>query len=161
MSLDFLQNLPPEIATMIWAVLPVTEIRASIPVALQVYNLSIPSAVFWSLVGNLATTALLILFIEPLSQFLSARSEILKNIFEWVFERTRKKFYNNYTKYGDAALILFVAIPLPGSGCWTGAIAAWLFGIAPKKAFVLISLGVFISAVIVTVLTLGVLHFYN
>ncbi|NCP17224.1 ligand-binding protein SH3 [Candidatus Kuenenbacteria bacterium CG_4_9_14_3_um_filter_39_14] len=151
------QNLPPEIATMIWAVLPVAEIRASIPVALEVYQMSVASAIFWSLVGNLATTALLVILIGPISKYLSEKSKFFKLIFDWVFERTRKKFYNKYSRYGDVALVLFVAVPLPTTGCWAGVAAAWLFGIKPKKAFVLISIGVLISAMIVTLITLGIL----
>lgn len=159
MWLDFWQNFPPEIATMLMSILPITEIRVSIPVALEVYELSVPSAIFWSLVGNVATALALILIIGPLTAYLGQKSVWLDRIFKWIFERTRRKFYNKYVKYGDAALILFVAVPLPGTGAWTGTLAAWLFGVKTVKAFVLISIGVFISAVIVTLITLGVVKF--
>jgi uncharacterized membrane protein len=154
--MDILQSLPPELATMILATLPITEIRVSIPLAIQVYKLSVPSAIFWSLIGNLGTTAFLMMIIGPVSKFLSQNSKWLAKFFDWLFERTRRKFYTKYSKYGDVALVLFVAIPLPSTGCWTGAIAAWLFGIAPRKAFILISLGVFISALVITLISLGV-----
>ena len=157
MNLEMFKNFPPEIATMLLSIFPVTEIRASIPIALEVYGMSIPAAVFWSLVGNIATAFLLIILIGPITGWLGEKSKGLKKCFDWIFERTRRKFYNKHVKYGDAALILFVAIPLPGTGVWTGAVAAWLFGVRIKKAFVLISLGAFISAVIVTLVTLGVL----
>ena len=152
--------LPPELATMIWAALPIAEIRVSIPVALKIYQLTVPAAIFWSLAGNLAITAILIVLIGPMSEYLSQKSEFFRKIFKWVFVRTRKKFYNKHKKYGDLALILFVAIPLPTTGCWTGVAAAWLFGIQPKKAFVLISIGIFISATIITLLTLGAVKIF-
>jgi len=157
MIIELLKNLPPEMATLLLAVLPITEIRLAIPVAIKIYNMSVPVAVFWSLVGNLTTIALLLLIIGPVSKYLSARFEFMNRLFEWAFARTRKKFYNKHTKYGDIGLILFVAVPLPTTGCWTGVLAAWLFGIAPKKAFVLISIGVIISSIIITLITLGVL----
>ena len=155
--MSLFQNLPPEIATMIWAALPIAENRVSVPLAIEVYKLSVPLAVFWSLIGNLGITAILVILIGPISKYLSEKSKFFKLIFDWVFERTRKKFYNKYSKYGDAALVLFVAVPLPTTGCWAGVAAAWLFGIKPQKAFALISIGVLISAMIVTLITLGVL----
>lgn len=160
MNLDLLQALPPEIITMVWATLPIAEIRVSIPLAIKGYGLSIPAAVFWSLAGNLAIMAVLITLIGPMSKYLSDRSKFFRKIFGWLFERTRKKFYNKHKKYGDAALILFVAVPLPTTGCWTGAVAAWLFGVKPKKAFVLIGIGSLISAVIVTLITLGLVRIF-
>ena len=86
----------------------------------------------------------------------NSKFDFFRRIFDWLFERTRKKFYNKHEKYGDLALVLFVGVPLPTTGVWTGAVAAWLFGVKPKKAFALISLGVSISATIVTLITLGI-----
>ena len=123
---EFLQNFPPEIATLLLAVIPITEIRASIPVALEVYNLSLFSAVFWSIIGNVGTSALILWLIGPISRFLRQKMNLFDRFFIWLFARTRRKFYEKHQKYGDIALILFVAIPLPGTGCWTGSLAAWL-----------------------------------
>ena len=55
--------------------------------------------------------------------------------------------------FGDIALIVFVAIPLPGSGAWTGSLVAYLFGVKYKKALLLISIGVALSGIIVALLT--------
>jgi uncharacterized membrane protein len=156
MTIQFLQNLPAEIVTMIIAALPIAEIRVSIPLAIEGYKMSVVSAIFWSILGNLLVALILILVIGPISKFLSEKFDFFRRIFDWLFERTRKKFYNKHEKYGDLALVLFVGVPLPTTGVWTGAVAAWLFGVKPKKAFALISLGVSISATIVTLITLGI-----
>lgn len=157
--LEFLQNFPPQLATLLLAVVPITEIRASIPIALEIYHLSIFSAVFWSVIGNAATAAIILWLLGPISKFLRQRMNIFDRFFIWLFARTRRKFYQKHQKYGNLALILFVAIPLPGTGCWTGSLAAWLFGAPLKKAFLMVTIGILISAFIVTLVTLGVIGF--
>jgi uncharacterized membrane protein len=103
----------------------------------------------------LIPVVLLLLFLEPLSIFLSKRFKIFDKFFKWLFERTRKKVAPIVKKYEKLGLTLFVAIPLPITGGWTGSIAAFLLGIPFKVAFPLITLGVFIAAVIVSFLTLS------
>lgn len=153
--LNLFQNLPPELSTFLLSIIPITEIRVSIPVALEVYNLSIVSAFFWSVLGNALTSALILWLVGPLYRVLS-KLHILNRFFDWLFERTRQKFYQKHQKYGDIALVLFVAVPLPGTGCWTGSLVAWLFGIPFKKSFTLVTIGILISAVIVTLISVGV-----
>ncbi|MCK4805823.1 MAG: small multi-drug export protein, partial [Candidatus Pacebacteria bacterium] len=74
--------------------------------------------------------------------------------FNWLFERTRKKTENSFNKWGKWALVVFVAIPLPFTGVWTGSIAAFLFGVKYKNAFWLISLGALLAGILVMTLTL-------
>jgi len=158
--LEFFQNFPPEIATLLLSAIPVTEIRVSIPIALEVYKLPVWSAVLWSLIGNIAICAVILWLLGPISEFLKKQANIFDRFFTWLFERTRKKFYQKHQRYGDMALILFVAIPLPGTGCWTGSLVAWLFGIPTKKAFLLVMIGILISSVVVTLITLGLVHIF-
>lgn len=82
----------------------------------------------------------------------------MKKFFNWLFNRTRKKTQAKIEKYGSLALILFVAIPLPYTGAWTGSLAAWLFGIPFKKSILNIFIGILIAGIIVTVTTLSVLN---
>jgi len=72
-----------------------------------------------------------------------------------LFERTRRKLNGRVEKYGYWALTLFVAIPLPVTGAWTGTLAAFVFGLPKKASFIAIFIGVCISATIVTLVTLG------
>ena len=71
-----------------------------------------------------------------------------------ILEKTRAKHSHKMEVMGDIFLVTFVAIPLPGSGAWTGVLIAYLFGIPYKKALTLISIGVFFSGVIIALLTL-------
>ena len=76
-----------------------------------------------------------------------------KRFFEWLFARTRRKTAG-IEKYEFFGLTVFVAIPLPVTGAWTGAMAAWLLGIRPLAAFVSILLGVLVAGCIMTALSL-------
>ena len=144
---------------MLIAMLPIAELRGAIPIALGVYDLSVPTSYFLSVVGNLIPVVFVLLWLEPVSVFLRKKSKAFEKFFNWLFERTRKKFTKKYEKWGYFALILFVAIPLPVTGAWTGSIAAFLFGIPFKKAFPLIIVGVLIAGIVVTLASLGVLSF--
>ena len=85
-----------------------------------------------------------------------SKSKFFNRFFTYLFERTRKKHNGKFEKWGALALITFVAIPLPVTGGWSGALAAFVFGIPFKKALPLIFLGVIIAGAIVTGLSLGV-----
>jgi len=75
--------------------------------------------------------------------------------------RTQKKARPLVDKYGFLGLAVFIGIPLPGTGSWTGALAAYLFGMSYKKFWLANFLGVLIAASIVTAMTLGVVSFFN
>jgi len=151
---EIFKSVPPEIATIIIAMLPVAELRAAIPIALTVFHFDVVSAIFYSFIGNIIPMFFILYLIDPVSKLLMKYSKFFNKFFTWLFERTRIKFEGKYEKFGSLALIIFVAIPLPVTGCWTGALAAFLFQIPRRKAAFLISLGVFIAAIFVTFLTL-------
>jgi uncharacterized membrane protein len=83
------------------------------------------------------------------------RSKLMNRFLNWLYNRTRRKTRAKIEKYGAWALISFVAIPLPYTGAWTGALAAWLFDIPAKKAVPYIIIGILIAGIIVTAVTLG------
>lgn len=149
--IQLFKSIPPEVATMIIAMLPIAELRVAIPAALGGYKLSVLSAFFWSVIGNSVPAIIILKYIGPVSDWLSEKSSIMKKFFEWLFSRTRYKFNEKYQKYGALALVLFVAIPLPVTGAWTGSLAAFLFGIPPRRAFWLILAGIVIAGIIVTI----------
>lgn len=157
-------ELPKEILTMLLALFPITEIRASIPVAITAYGLSPASAFFWSVIGNIITTVFLVWWLGPVVDFFVKKAEWIKKSVDWIFERTRDRAMKKYVKYGQWALILFVAIPFPGTGAWTGALIAFLFNIPKWRSLILISIGIILSGLIVSFATLGViksLYFFN
>jgi uncharacterized membrane protein len=157
--LEYLKQLPPELSVFIISMLPVSELRGAIPVAIGIYHLDPVSAYLLSMVGNIVPVVIILKYIEPVSKYLMSRSKIFNYFFTWVFARTRKKFNGGFEKWGSLALITFVAIPLPMTGGYSGAIAAFVFGIPFKKALPLISIGVIIAGLIVTGLTLGILKY--
>ncbi|OGF31900.1 hypothetical protein A2223_01865 [Candidatus Falkowbacteria bacterium RIFOXYA2_FULL_35_8] len=157
--LELVKNLPAELATFLLALIPVTELRASIPIAVGWFNLPILQAFFWSVLGSIFITLVLVYLIDIVSKQLMKFKLGLK-FFTWLFARTRRKFEGKYLKYGEIALVIFVAIPLPITGVWTGSVAAFLFGIDRMRSVLLISLGTLIAGIIVSVLTyIGVLAF--
>jgi uncharacterized membrane protein len=147
----------PQLIVLFTAMLPISELRGAIPVALGVYKMSVLEAYFWSVLGNVIPVIILLWFLEPVSKFLAARSRILNKFFSWLFERTRRRHKQAIQKWGPLALVLFVAIPLPITGGWTGSIVAFVFGIPFKKALPLIFLGILIAGVVVTLTSLGVI----
>ncbi|MFQ5801528.1 MAG: COG2426 family protein [Candidatus Methylomirabilales bacterium] len=151
-----LQGLPPEAATFVMATLPISELRGAIPVALGVYKLPVWSAVLWAVLGNLAPIPFILRLLEPVSNFLRERWRIWDRFFNWLFARTRRKGERYFQVYKEMGLVLFVAIPLPITGAWTGSVASFLFGLSLGRGFFLITLGVLIAATIVTAASLGV-----
>lgn len=157
---SWFQDFPPDIATLLIAMIPVGELRGAIPVAIGAFNLSPLAAYCWAVIGNMIPVVLLLWLLEPVSRWLMAHSKLFNRFFNWLFERTRKKHTKKFEKWGALALITFVAIPLPITGGWTGTVAAFVFGIPFKRALGLIFVGVLLAGVIVTALTVGVTNLF-
>lgn len=153
-------SIPAELATALLAALPVGELRAALPIGATVYGLPIWSAYLWAVIGNIIPVFFILWWIGPVADWLSERSELLKRFFDWLFDHTRKKVTHQIQLYGAFALILFVAIPLPVTGAWTGSLAAYLFKFPPRTAVPLIFIGILISGLIVTGLTTGALALF-
>ena len=158
--LEYLKDLPPEIATMIMAMIPVTELRASLPVALTVFKMPLWQAYYWSVLGNMLPVIFILWFLDPVAIFLRKHLKIMDKFFEWLFVRTRKKHGKNFERWGTLALIGLVAIPLPITGSWTGALVAFLFGVRYLPALVLILIGVMIAGGIVSLVSLGLINIF-
>ena len=132
------------------SMLPVSELRGALPVAINVFHIKWYFALPIAYIGNLIPVPLLFLFLERLRR-LSARMGIIGELVERYFSRTRRRA-ESIQKYGPIGLVLFVAIPLPVTGAWTGSVAAFLLGMRFRDALLPICLGVLIAGVIVTVL---------
>ncbi|MCK4354962.1 small multi-drug export protein [Candidatus Parcubacteria bacterium] len=143
-----------ELQTFFIAMTPIGELRASIPVALEVYHLPVKTAFVFSVLGNMVPVVFLLLLLGPASEYLSHRWYRFNRFFVWLFDRNRKNHQKKFEVWKELALVILVAIPLPFTGAWTGSICAFIFRIPFKKALPLIFLGVLIAGVIVTTLTL-------
>ncbi|MFA5070327.1 MAG: small multi-drug export protein [Patescibacteria group bacterium] len=154
-------NFPPELATLLIAMIPIAELRVALPIALGSFHLPLWSAFLWSFIGNLLPILFILWWLEPVSNFLMRKSKFFNRFFTWLFSRTRKKFESSAKRYGLLiALAVFVGIPLPLTGAWTGAIAAFLFNIPFKKALPSIAAGVIMAGIIVSLIYYGVLGLF-
>jgi len=132
--------------------LPIVELRGAVPVGIVAFDMPWWQVYLIAVAGNMLPIPFILLLLGPVSEFLM-RFKIGKTFFEWLFARTRKKSAS-IEKYEALGLTIFVAIPLPVTGGWTGAMAAFLMGIPFWKAMLYILLGVMIAGVIMTVLSL-------
>jgi uncharacterized membrane protein len=145
-------GIPQELVVIIVSALPILELRGALPVAINILHIPWYWAFCLALIGNMLPVPFLLLFLDSLAKWVS-RVDSGKRLVDWVFRRTRKrgKIIERYERIG---LTLFVAIPLPFTGAWTGSIAAFLFGLKFYRAFLFIFFGVVIAGTIVTILCL-------
>ncbi len=157
MPVDRLTALvPQELLVMLIAAAPVIEIRGAIPFAQGVFGMEPLRALAWAFLGNVIPVAFLLRYLGPLSTFLSRHFPVCRRFFDWLFSRTRSRS-DIVCKYGPLGLVLFVSVPLPATGGWTGAIAAFLLGISFQRAFPAIALGILVAGVLVTLAVTGTL----
>jgi uncharacterized membrane protein len=141
--------------TLLAAALPVSEVRGAIPLAIGIYGYEPWQAYLLSVFGNLLPIIPLLLFLGPVSDYLR-RYAMGDRFFTWLFSRTRKKYIQEHESFGLTALAIFVAIPLPMTGAWTGCAIAFLLGFRFWPAFAAIAAGVLAAGVIVTATVIGV-----
>lgn len=147
-----------ELKTFIIAMSPIVELRGSIPIALEVYNLPVWSSYFWSVLGNVTPVVFILILLKSVSEYLSGHSHYFNNFFTWLFQRTRNHHWRKFERWGKWALFILVAVPLPFTGIWTGSIAAFVFGIPIKKALPIIFAGSITAGLLVLLLTLGIIN---
>jgi uncharacterized membrane protein len=135
------------------AALPITELRLAIPWAIEYLGTPWYYTFLIAVVGNMLPVPFILLFLEATVRVLS-QVAIFERFFNWLFERARRRG-GIIQKYKRIGLTLFVAIPLPVTGAWTGSLAAVLFGIKLKQAFISIFIGVIIAGIIVTSFWMG------
>lgn len=152
----FFSGIPPALATVLIAMLPIAELRLALPIALTVYDLPFWSAYLLSLVGNMIPAVILLYALGPLSHRLSVHSSAMQRFFSWLLARTRRKSEHHFARYGKfLALATFVAIPLPVTGAWTGSVAAFLFGVSRRVSIPALVVGVAAAGIIVGATTVG------
>lgn len=153
--ISWASSFPSEWATFLLAMMPVTELRASIPLAITVFEMPWWEAFLYSFLGNLFLGAGVLFLGETAISYMVKHILPLSRLWHHYIERIKMKNAKKFETWGSLALILFVAIPLPVTGAFTGAIAASLFKIPYWRALSLLALGIFIAGCIVTLLTLG------
>ncbi len=140
--------------TLLISMVPVLELRAAIPAGV-IAGLDIPVVVAAAIIGNLIPIPFIIVFIRKIFKWMQTKSEKLAALVKRLEDKADRK-KDKVLKYEFWGLMFFVAIPLPGTGAWTGALIAAMLDMQLKRAFPAIVAGVVIAAVIVTVATYGV-----
>lgn len=132
--MEFLQQLPPYIKYVIMTWIPWIELRAAIPIAWQQGEQAYLPII---LLANLAIYWPGFLFLQLVYHRIPEGSWIHRKL-----EKVREKAHPLVEKYGMLGLAVFVAVPLPGTGAYSGTAAAWLLGMDKMKGFIAVSLGV-------------------
>lgn len=153
------------IYALVLTVLPISELRLGLPVALSyAVDESIPVALVFSLVIllNVLLVFFVFYFLDNIHNFLM-KIKTYRKLFDFYLRRLQKrvdKFEVRYSTQGFLALALFVAVPLPGTGAWSGCLVAWLLGLERKKSILAISIGVVAAGILILIGTLGVFRFF-
>lgn len=132
------------------SMLPITELRGSIPYGIGILKMTTLTVFIWAVAGNIFPVFFIIKFLDPAVKFLFKLSLFLEKHIKKYFEKLHTKHSAKFNELGAIFLALFVAVPLPGTGAWTGALLAYLLNIPFWLAFGSISLGVLGAGVIVT-----------
>jgi uncharacterized membrane protein len=157
--LESIQQLPPPLAVFVISMLPVFELRGGIPVGYAM-GMGSPVLIYLTAVaGNFAPVLPILLLLGPAERLLR-RFRFMDRLFAWVFQRTISRS-DMIRKYQSLGLILFVAIPAPMTGAWTGSIAAYLFKLPLRMAIPCIILGILIAGFVVTLVSQGVITFWH
>lgn len=147
-------GIPNWLVVFIISVCPILECRLGMFTAIVLLRMNPFAGFIISFLGNILPIPFILLLINWIFDVLKKVPGINKLVY-WLEAKTLKK-RDKIDKYGVWGLLIFVAIPLPGTGGWTGALLASLLHLDKKKSFFVISIGVFIAGLIITVLSLFV-----
>lgn len=146
------------IATLFISMVPVIELRGGLPYGIG-FGLDYPLALTAALLGNMVPVPFILVYISRIFLWLRGRHKKLDDFITKLEVKAHLKS-ETVEKYGPLGLLLFVAIPLPGTGAWTGALVAALMNMKVKHALPCIFLGVCIAAAIITAVTFGVISIF-
>ncbi len=142
-----------EVAIFIISLLPILELRGGL-IAARILGVKFIKAFIICYIANILPVPFILLFINYLFNKMS-KWKPTKKIVDWLSNKTLKK-KDQIDKYGYFGLFLFVGIPLPGTGAWTGSLLAILLNLDKKKSFVTIAIGVLAAGIIMSLLSYGI-----
>ncbi|MFC1735741.1 COG2426 family protein [Candidatus Hydrogenedentota bacterium] len=151
--------MSPVGVTFVLSMLPISELRGALLYALTIGDVPFKTAYPLAVIGNMIPIIPVVFFLGPASNMLRKFSWG-DRLVEWVFARARSRS-DKIRMYETWGLVLFVAIPLPVTGAWTGSVAAFLCGIRKPAALVAILAGVLIAGLVVSAFTVGVTETFS
>lgn len=150
---SYLSAVNKDLAVFIVSMMPIVELRGAIPFGIEGLDMNWLRVFLISVAGNMLPVPFVIWIIRPLIEWL-LKSRLFSKVGEWIDERTKRKS-QSVTKYKKLGLFILVAIPLPGTGAWTGAMVAGLLDMRIKDALPAIFAGVVAAGILVIGITYG------
>lgn len=148
-----LSFMPKELVVFIISMIPILELRGGL-IAASLLGIGMVKAVFLCIVGNIIPIPFILFFITPIFNWMK-KTKLFRPMVEKLEKKSMAKS-NQIQKYEFWGLALFVGVPLPGTGAWTGALIASLLGIKTKKASLAILLGLMMATIIMTFISYGI-----
>lgn len=155
---DYLSFMPREMIVLIISMFPILELRGGL-VAASLLGVNMYKAIAVCMLGNIIPIPFILWFITPIFAWLK-KTKLFRGLVEKLESKSMDKS-EQIKKYEFWGLALFVGIPLPGTGAWTGALIASLLGIKVKKASTSILVGIIIATVIMTIISYGIPYAIN
>ena len=152
----FTENLsfmPKELIIFIISMVPILELRGGL-IAAALLKISMFKAIGVCILGNIIPITFILLFITPIFEWMK-KTKLFRPLVEKIENKSMSKSAK-IQKYELLGLLLFVGIPLPGTGAWTGALIASLLGIKIKKAVPAILVGLVLATIIMCTLSYGI-----
>ena len=141
--------------TALVSMIPVVELRGGIPFGVLTCGLPVWAAYLAAVIGNIIPVPFIVVYIRRIFQWMRRRIPKLNHLVDRLEKNAHLKG-NKVTKYKYLGLVLFVAIPLPGTGAWTGALAAAFLDMPLRKALPSIFIGIITAGIAISILTFGV-----
>ncbi|MGF0039157.1 COG2426 family protein [Peptoniphilaceae bacterium SGI.131] len=151
--INFLKSyLSKELVTILVSMIPLIELKGSIPIGMGL-GLNYTQAFIYSFIGSTIPAFFIVFFISYIFKILR-HIKFFDKLINKITEKTMEK-RQQIDKYGYLGLFIFVAIPLPGTGVWSGGLLSYLLDLNKTKSFVLIAIGNLVAGLIITLLSRG------
>ena len=151
----FLETVGREWCVFFCSLLPIIELRGAIPLGAG-FGLPFWQTYLISVIWNILPVPFILLFIKGILTWMSkCRVKAFNKVAGWLFRKAEKN-RGKVEKYASLGLVLFVAIPLPGTGAWTGSLVAAIMDMKFWRAFLSALIGVLVAGVVMTLISYGV-----
>jgi uncharacterized membrane protein len=144
-----------ELLVVFWAMVPIGELRAAVPLGIVSYDLSWPAVFLLAALGNMLPIPVMLYLLRTIGVRIEHWDNAMGRLLRWRTSRIELTWGARVRRYGFVGVMLIVAIPLPFTGAWTGSLAVWALQVPVRRGLPAIFAGVLIADVIVTALTLA------
>lgn len=149
-----LDIFPDWLIVVLISMLPFIELRGALPVAIIFLDMNWAFALVICVIANMIPVPFVLLFFSRVEKW-ARKYEYWNKKLDWLYERTRKKASKKIEKYKVLGLMIYVGIPLPVTGAWTGSLIAYLFDLDIKRSFLTILGGVIIAGILMLFVSIG------